>query len=262
MPLLRWLDQQPATHFAIDRLGGRRVADAILGRVPANRRLEGSGVRYRHRSIDTFMTADEIFGRKVYEVSGLSDVRTFADLGCNVGLFVAWLAHKTGRRDLRGLAVDANPRLVDEVKWVVRANGLSGVHAVTGLIGAPGGASPQDFYLSPVSLRSSRFPDGKGEWRKVSVPSVDIEERWRLLLGDVPCQLLKMDIEGGEADFLRPDNPFWPRVEQVILEWHGWVITEREVEGRFNALSFEKLRDLSRGDNTGIAHYRRIARAA
>jgi FkbM family methyltransferase len=261
MPLLRWLDRQPAVHFAIDRLGGRTVADAVLRRRPVERRLAGTGVRYRHSSLDTFMTADEIFGRKVYDVPGLSKVRTFADLGCNVGLFIAWLAHTTGRRDLSGIAVDANPRLVEEVHWLVHANGLPAVHPVSGLVGVPGGPAEQDFYLSPVSLRSSRFPEDDGHWQKVTVPAIDVEEAWRRHVGpDVRCDLMKMDIEGGEADFLRADNAFLARVDEIILEWHGWVIAEREVEARFDSLSFERVAVLSRGENTGIAHYKRRAR--
>jgi hypothetical protein len=125
-------------------------------------------------------------------------------------------------------------------------------------VGTPGGPAAQEFFVNPVSLRSSRFPNGSGRWQRIHVHAVDVETMWRQSVGtDVRCDLLKMDIEGGEADFLRADNPFLSRVDQVILEWHEWVISERDVQERFAQLGFAKLTELSRGADTGIAHYRR-----
>jgi FkbM family methyltransferase len=261
--LLEWLDRLPVIHFAIDHLGGRSVADAILSRRPLERRLPGIGTRYRHASLDTFMIADELFRRRVYEVEGLRDVRTFVDLGSNVGYFVAWLVDHTRRRSLRGLAVDASERSVRETRWVLEANQLDGVRAVHGLVGAPGGPERQEFFVNPIGLCSSRFPEGVGPekhggtWRRVEVSVVDVDALWRASFGDARCDLLKMDIEGGEVDFVRADNPFLEKVDQILLEWHAWVVDPKEIEKRLRALSFAKTADLSKGNETGVVHYRR-----
>jgi FkbM family methyltransferase len=265
MRMLQRIDQLPAAHFVVDRLGGRALGDAVLGRAALPRRLPGSGVRYRHRFVDTFMVADEVFGRRVYDSDGIASVRTFADLGCSVGYFVAWLAHRTGRRDLLGIAIDADRRMVRETEWVADANGLEGVTALCGLVGAPDGGETQDFFISPVGPRSTRFPTGVepdkhgGSWRRVEVRALDVEAVWCALVGDVPCDLLKIDVEGAEVDFVHPDNRFFARVDQVLLEWHAWVVSPEEMEGRLAAMSFEKVADLACEREFGVAHYRRAS---
>lgn len=243
MTLLARLDRSPLVHVAIDRLGGRRVADAWLARWPRTRH-PAPGIVYRCRSLDAVAVADELFARAAYDPGIPAGVTTFADLGCHAGLFVVRLAERSGRRDLRGLAVDADPRMVSETRWALDANGLGGVTALHGAVAGPGASGPVDFFLNPCRVLSSRFPvdepgvRSKGEWTRTEAPALDVERAWREAAGDVPCDLLKIDVEGSEADFLVPENPFLARVRSVLLEWHGWAISREEVGGRLRAMGF------------------------
>jgi hypothetical protein len=35
--------------------------------------------------------------------------------------------------------------------------------------------------------------------------------------------LLKIDIEGAEMDFLRSHSLFLERVDAIVIEWHNWI---------------------------------------
>jgi FkbM family methyltransferase len=261
---LEWLNQQRFTHFAINRLGMRRVANAVLARVPIRRTLPGTGVRYRCRYLDSIALAEEVFSRRTYGPAIPAAVASFVDLGCNVGFFEAFLAHVTGRRDLRGLAVDADADMVRETSWTLRANGLSSVHAIHGLVAGPARAEAgeeADFYLHPVRIKSSAYAVDEpgrpftGPWRKTRVAVVDVERAWSERFGDVRCDLLKIDVEGGEADFITPDNAFLWRVDAVVVEIHKWVIASDAVDSRLAALGFAKTATLVDGPTLAVATY-------
>ncbi len=237
---------------------------AALDRFPIGRVLP-SGVRYRCRYLDSVTLAEEIFSQRSYARAVPSTVRTFVDLGCNVGQFVAFVADVTGRRDLRGLAIDADPDMVAETQWVVDVNGLSSVTALQGLVGAPSAAVEQkDFFLHPCKIKSSAYAldepgqPHKGDWKKTRVPTIDLEATWRARIGDdVRCDLLKVDIEGSEADFITEDNPFLRRVDAVVVEVHKWVVDPAVIDARLRANGFAKVTDLWVTEAFAIAHYAR-----
>ncbi|HJZ88234.1 MAG TPA: FkbM family methyltransferase [Polyangia bacterium] len=263
MSLLRVLDRIPGIHFAINQLHMRRVINAALGWFPIVRTLPQSGVRYRWRYLDSIPLAEELFGQKVYDGAISPGLETFADLGCNVGHYIALLADRTGRRDLRGLAIDADPDMVKETEWVIAANGLSEVVPVCGLVARPGAAGERDFYLHPCKIKSSLYavdepgqPD-KGPWTKTRVREVDVEALWRARFGAQRCHLLKVDIEGAEADFLTEDNPFLERVDTIVLEIHKWVVSPDTIDRRLRNLGFRKTAALRDSPTLEIASYAR-----
>jgi FkbM family methyltransferase len=263
MTAIQWLNQQRLTHVAINRLGVRRLANAVLARVPIRRTLPGSGVRYRCRYLDSVTLAEEVFRDQTYASAVPRGLSTFADLGCNVGFFEAFLAHVTGRRDLRGLAVDADADMVRETSWTLDANGLSSVHAVHGLVSGPGRAGEADFYLHPVRIKSSVYAVDEpgrprtGPWRKTRVPVLDLDRAWSEHFGDERCHLLKVDIEGAEADFVAPDNPFLRRVDSIVVEIHKWVIDPPIIDERLAAVGLRRTRTLADGPTLSVASYAR-----
>jgi FkbM family methyltransferase len=266
MRAVEWLNSLGVVHFAIDHLRLRKVLNAALKRVPIVRTLP-SGVRYRCRFVDSVTLADDIFGKREYDLAVSRDVRTFVDLGCNVGHFVAFLADKVGRREIRGLAVDADPRMIEETHWLLAANGLSEVVALHGLVGAPDAAAKSgdnDFFLHPCTIKSSTHPvdepgdrNDKGAWKKIRVGAVDLEKEWRARLGDARCNLLKIDIEGSEAAFVTENNPFLRRVDAVVIEIHKWIVAPAEIDARLRAHGFTKLRTLKDTAALQVAHYAR-----
>ena len=115
---------------------------------------------------------------------------------------------------MQGLLIDANPEMIQEAAWHVKANKLDRVIPVLGLAGAAHPGQTVDFYLLPSNLGSSQFPvyepgkPQKGAWKKISVPCLDVETLWLEHFGNVRCNLLKIDIEGSEKTFLQTDKRF------------------------------------------------------
>jgi len=259
--LLQRLDASPAFHRVVKVLRLRSLAGLGLRVCPRVRRLPDSDIRYRIRYLETFVAADEIFTRGIYRPPVAPDrLTTFCDLGCNVGLFAALLAHLTGRRDLRGLMVDANPQMVEETRWLLQANRLENVVALHGLAGAAGST---DFYLSPSNLGSSQFPAeepgkfSKADFVQTAVPALHLQAEWSRRFGDARCDLLKVDIEGSEAAFFREETEFLCRVDRIVLEWHKWVVSRETLDARLAEQGFRHVETLDETSAAGIAWYRR-----
>lgn len=259
MRIVDAVNRLPITHSVIKALRLRPLANAALQRVPIVRKLPRTGVRYRLRYLDSITLADEIFGEHVYDDAVPSSLETFCDLGCNVGQFIAFLAEKCARRDLRGIAIDADPAMIAETSWVVRDNRLDGVHPVLGLAGDGTPGTEGEFFLHPVRVKSSRFavPEPgkphKGDWERIRVPYVDIDSIWRGIMGDRRCDLLKIDIEGGEVDVVRLDNPFFARVDRAVVECHKWVIAPSEIEARLASMGLPKRKTLHETDGLRVS---------
>ena len=261
---LHSLDSLPAFHVAVRVLRLRQLAGMMLKLKPKLGKLPKSGARYRCRYLETILLADELFNRNVYlKAIDPAKLKTFVDLGCNVGLFPLLLNEMTGRKDLRGLLIDANPQMVEEATWHVTTNQLNQVIPVFGLAGAATAGQSVDFYLLPSNLGSSQFPvyepgkPQKGAWKKVTVPCVDVETLWKKQFGDARCDLLKIDIEGSEKTFLQTDKEFLRRVDAIILEWHKWIVSREEVEAMLTAQGFRLVEVLEELGQTGIAWYAR-----
>lgn len=261
---LHFLDKLPVFHIIVRALRLRQVAGWWLRISPRIKVLPKSGARYRCRYLETILLADELFHRNVYlkAIDG-PRLKTFADLGCNVGLFPLLLAELTGRRDLQGLLIDANPQMIEESAWHVAANQMAKVIPVFGLAGAAQAGQTVDFYLLPSNLGSSQFPvyepgkPPKGAWKKLTVPCVDVETLWVKNFGEVRCDLLKIDIEGSEKTFLQTDRQFLRRVDSILLEWHKWIVRRDEVEAMLTEQGFVLVEVLEELEQTGIAWYRR-----
>lgn len=265
MRLVHWLNQQRATHFVISTLGLRRVLNRALAVRPLARTLPKTGITYFCPYVDSLTLSDELFNQRIYDAGIPERLSTFCDLGCNVGQFVALLCERVGSRDLKGLAIDANPEMVDHTSKLLRANGLHGVRALCGLVGAPSVPAGRDgeFFVHPVGIKSSAYAveepghGGKGDWKPTRVLSVDLESLWKGLLGDARCDLLKIDIEGSEADFVTLDNPFFARVDAVLMECHRWVADPAVLDERMRQLGFVKVGVLDDVATHCVSHYRR-----
>jgi len=215
------------------------VANAFLRRRPTIKELPGNGIIYRATRLESIPLAIEMLEKGVLYPQDVvpSPLVSFADLGCNVGYFTCWLAQHRGRA-LKGIMVDANPEVVKDAQWHREANSLNHVHVYHGLAGSKGDSA--DFYLYDSNICSASqpldaaLPDLKGDWKRISVPALNIGKIWRERFGDLPCDLLKLDIEGSELQFVQLEGEFLKRVKVMIAEWHSWGTTRdafvRELE--------------------------------
>ena len=194
-------------------------------------------------------------------LDGAPRPRTVIDLGANAGWFEVWLAHETRSRAFDSLLVEADPRLVDEARWHLQVNRLAG-RVVHGAAGVGGGRRTVPFFISPSASQSSlREGDGsglrlppKGAPREVQVPVISVEEEWRRSYGENDVDLLKVDIEGAEADFFDIEGAFVARrVRRIVVEWDKEVTDGDDLQRKLEALSFRRLRLLKEDHRTGVA---------
>jgi FkbM family methyltransferase len=220
--------------------------------------MPGSGLVYRARYLESLTLANELFARPSYQraLAG-PPIRTFADIGSNVGYFGCLLAHTQGTKQIAGVMIDANAEMIEESSWHCRENGLADIHPVYGVVGFPEGQKSATFHLNPANISSSTktfFPDRplKGKERTVEVGCLSIEAVWKERMADARCDLLKVDIEGGEGDFLRNCGVFLARVDRVLLEWHKWHCSFEEIRGLLEQGGLSQIEVLEEGPNAGI----------
>jgi FkbM family methyltransferase len=235
-----------------------------LRHFPLVKRLPG-GVVYRATRLESIPLGVEMFERgNLYDATLLpKDFTTFADLGCNVGYFTCWLAQLAPGRKLKGLMFDANPDAVAEARWHAQANGMKEVFGVNGILGETSPSNAVDFYLYESNICStSQLPDIermglKGQWTKISVPIVNLEAEWRKHFGDLRCNLIKIDIEGSEMNFLKTEKSFLQLVDAVLIEYHTWRVTLDEVKAFLTSHGFEFRKLLEEHEQMGTAYFER-----
>ncbi len=219
--------------------------------------------RHRMRSLNSLGVAHDIFYAGAYDSIRpvLRDVRTIADIGCNSGFFTCFLANATGNSAIRGLLVDANPDMVREAEWHLKKNHLSQMRAIQGLVGANSQALNEVFYLHSDAACSSCYPSSPDGivtltgWQAIQVPVLSIAEEWRKHFGDTPCDLVKIDIEGSEADFIRREADFIASTRFVLLEIHHWLVDATTIGDQLDTLGFELCNLMPSLHNTDVRFY-------
>lgn len=237
------------------------LANGWLHCFPVINILSRSGIRYRARRVESLGLSVEMFDRQnLYSVADLpSDIRSFADVGCNVGYFTCWLCGRMNNRQLSGLMVDANAAAIREAQWHIDANKFSNIYALHGLAGGKSKEGFADFFLHVANVCSTATPpsDAKLErrdtWRRIQVPCVDFNRNWCFRFDDMHCDLLKVDIEGAEMDFFRNEIQFLQRTKAILCEWHKWRVSLQEVESFLSGQGFKLKRILQENAQLGTA---------
>jgi FkbM family methyltransferase len=196
------------------------------------RKRENKGIVYRSRRTEGVSLALEMMeGGNSYPLELLPEkVSTVADIGCNVGYFACLLAMKYGK-GIKGIMVDANPAVIEEAKWHINANRLKDMKVVHGIVGS----DSHDFFIfeadtcSTAQLGPAQAPDMK-RFHRIEAPLIDFKSEWTKHLGSSRCDVLKVDIEGSEMEFLRGNASFLPLVDNVFIEWHKYRVPFEEMD--------------------------------
>jgi len=250
-------------------LGLHRLVNWWLRGHPVTKRLPGSGIVYRATRVESIPLAAEMFEKgNLYDASLLpKNFTTFVDLGCNVGYFTCWLAHLASGRKLKGLMLDANPDAVAEARWHAQANGMPEVFGIHGIVGEGNVGSSAEFYLyeSNICSTSHLTEEAKknlpGKWTKISVPCVSIEEHWRKHFGETRCNVLKIDVEGSEMNFLRAETNFLKLVDSILIEWHTWGATLDGIKAFLAPHGFTYVKTIEESAQMGTAFFIRSVAA-
>jgi FkbM family methyltransferase len=256
----------PVVHRAIKLFRMQQIASKALTIVPMRRKLPRTHCQYRVRFLESLLMADEIFQREIYrEAFEDREVSTFVDLGSNVGYFSLYAVEHTGRRDLVGLVVDGNEEMATESRWHAEENGLGGLTVKHGVVGYPPGVTEATFYVNPSNVASSAQPvlnpdvPAKGESVPVKVPAVDVLAEWKRIAGDRRIDLMKVDIEGFECDFIKNTTAALSLTDRVVIEWHKWVNARQAVDDLLAEQGFSLRKVISEDPHCGVAIYDRKA---
>lgn len=260
------LAQSATIRTLVRNLGLNRLANWWLARHPVVRRLPDSGIVYRVSRLESFLLADELLEQNtLYDFASLPrQIDTFVDLGSNVGYFTCWLAHMTRNTDLKGLLIDANPQAVVESRWHLAANNMTNAIALHGVVGERNGAEYADFFLYESNVCSAshvpQSPDNSlgGRWEKISVKRLLLSNEWSRHFPGVRCNLLKIDIEGSELQFLNNENTFLDRVDSIIIEWHKWRVSYDDMSTVLRSAGFILVRILEENAAMGTAVFSRL----
>jgi FkbM family methyltransferase len=243
------------------------VAELLLSRYPLYRRLKPSALVYRVTSLDELSTEFELFIHESYSPAlDEHPVETFIDLGCNAGWFVLWLTARLPDSRRRGLLVDGHPRMVDEAVWHLTRNGLANCRVVHGAVGLPPGQTVAKFHLHPSRPASSVLPyepgkqlPVKGRITEIMVPAISVAFEWVRLFGDSAVDLLKVDIEGKELDFVIYEGSFiQQRVRRIVIEWHKWCVSLERLDAQFESIRFVRRGVHEENDVAGLAIYENL----
>jgi FkbM family methyltransferase len=264
MGLVQRLHSAGTFHRIVRATRVRHAVNAAFRVYPLRRRLP-SGLEYRVRFFESVLVAHLLFARRSYDFGiDWGNIRTFADLGANVGYFPVLVADESRHRHaLAGVAVEANPRLMEDVEWHLRRNGLEGVKSVCGFVGAEPGEAEKDFFVYTANVASSEFAvedpafPSIGDWDKIRVPTLSMEDVWTKAVGEKRCDLLKIDIEGSEARFVKHERAFLGRVDRIIIEWHDFIVPRDDSHERLLEMGFELRADDHESDRFSNCYYAR-----
>jgi len=189
-----------------------------------------NGVKIPLRARGDFASLEEIFIKQAYALlleAIPGPVLSWVDLGCNAGMFSAWLYDRAGgslaKPDCRALMVEPGV-CVETAREFVRINGLSGFQVIQACIG---NGRPTTFYESKSSTRSSSAikPDSREKVHRIEtvlISSLLSESNFH------EADLLKVDIEGSEKYLLGATDIFH-RFRAGIIEWHIETTSGRDI---------------------------------
>ncbi|WP_282048080.1 FkbM family methyltransferase [Sulfitobacter mediterraneus] len=152
------------------------------------------------------------------EIAGALDVIRPGDnvleMGAGIGL-VGAIAAKNGK-PAKVLSFEANPGLIEHINALYQLNKLEKVIEVRNevLISAPDAPETMAFHIRNSYLGSSLIDSDKRATTRVDVPTADYTRVHAEFAPDV----LLMDIEGGELDFLRHAD--LNGIRAVVIEFH------------------------------------------
>ena len=249
-------------HKAVDKSGLYRLVNFLLAKWPRQKTLPRSGAVLRIGSVAGFALAEEMFQGRGY-LQAVHDIKvtTFADLGCNVGWFPCFLMEAQPGSEIVGLLMDADPEVVEEANWHLKKNQLNNCEAIVGAVGCDAAKKEMVFHINPANTQSSLKPFGenhpfpvKGKVREIHVPALDLSVEWTKRHDNRPIDLLKIDIEGAELDFIRKEINFIQQaVKRIVCEWHGWHVTLPEIETFLASHGFVLVEVAEQNELAGVA---------
>ncbi|HWB58211.1 MAG TPA: hypothetical protein VG733_01915 [Chthoniobacteraceae bacterium] len=211
----RFIRERAAHHFLIDYYPDLQLSIPL-----------GDGFHCPLLTRDAVHSFSEIFvaGEYAAVFDEIPLPRRWIDLGSHAGYFSLWLAWRLAAagqgREWNALLVDADPRMEPLARAALDRNGLAqNYQYLSGLISKGGG--DRDFALRDGMISSMDIAARNGEAAK-EVRRVGIVTPAAILAAlPPPYDLVKVDIEGGEADFVECYKDVYTHARAILMEWHS-----------------------------------------
>ncbi len=211
--------RRPVRFFLREHLGSDRVATYRI------RGGRGGAFVLQHGRPDV-QVLDEVLYQGLYEPpAGVAaildavgpDLRVL-DLGGNVGLFGAWLAHRAPFARL--VSYEPDERNAELLEQTIKRNVAAGLVAPGAwtLVRAAAGTRDGSVRFAAGNYAMSHVVGEGGAVGTGTVVDVALRDVLALDLRDV--DLLKMDVEGGEWDILADDRFAPESLRALVLEYH------------------------------------------
>lgn len=160
------------------------------------------------------------------------------EMGAGIGL-VGAIAAKNGK-PAKVLSFEANPNLIPHIQALYKLNRLSKKIEVRNevLISAPNPPDSLPFHIRNSYLGSSLIDSDSRATTRVDVPTA----RYDAIHADFKPDVLLMDIEGGELEFLR--HASLEGVRAIVIEFHPGAYGKtgmRECKGILEVAGFTKV---------------------
>ncbi|HCK10095.1 MAG TPA: hypothetical protein DHW45_09480 [Candidatus Latescibacteria bacterium] len=244
----------------------RQIAGFVLRTISP--RFRYGETSYRVHSPESFSVASEIFKQRTYDsISEQNDVRTIVDLGCNTGYFTCFLAEHFGADMIEGILVDADTDVLAECDWHLDKNGIRNCRTLHAVVG-PEGEETAEFHVGEFNISSSArgfegdYPFPARAKKSVQVPLANLRGILADTFGDRRVDILKIDIEGSEADLLAGDLGYLRQVDTIVIEWHKWVLDFGEVKMKLKGVGFSDYEILKEDSICGVACFRNVVAAS
>jgi FkbM family methyltransferase len=180
--------------------------------------------------IDSIHSFGEIFVNNEYGLflEKLPLPKRWIDLGCHAGfftLYLAWQHRVKNQSDWRALLIDADPRMKEITDATIRLNRLEPYCALLwGLISKERGEREFALRGGMGSSADLSVNDVREVRRVRCIPPEEIIKRFA-----PPYDLVKVDIEGAEYDFLEEYGTVYSNASWILIEWHS---ADRDGSGR------------------------------
>jgi FkbM family methyltransferase len=145
-------------------------------------------------------------------------------------------------------------------------NGLRDCVVAYGAVGLRPGQLSTSFHLHPSSAASSVLPyqprqqlPVKGRITDLTVPAISVASEWTTRFGHAAVDLLKVDIEGKELEFVQYEGAFLhQRVVRIVVEWHKWCVSLSQLDARLDSSRFERRGVFDENELVGLAIYENL----
>ncbi|WP_328891783.1 FkbM family methyltransferase [Streptomyces sp. NBC_00316] len=187
---------------------------------------------YTQSTIEAEYMYDEIFRQGCYDGLELGDAPTVFDAGGNIGMFALYIKSKYPDAEVNSF--EPMPNNIELFRKNVELHGLSKVTLHETALGSTPESGVEFSFFPLLPANSTRYPEIKEgpkaqmaeqhqdlaeEFYTAEQVTVDVERLAAFLPQDRDIDLLKVDVEGAEADVLLGiDASQWPRIRRVIAE--------------------------------------------